>query len=308
VNGQRRFNGFCFLILILLMMPYFLVEDTHGLGVKSLVDFLLTLAMAGVGVWVALELFVLRIESDDDRMRAFDLLNRKTADLAYGEITSYTKEAGVAWTLKQGDKVIRIPRVDRQQFHSLIAEKVPKALKAKLWKCGQLPPAQDFTALSLFDWNAWITNAMGAVFVSLLFLLFSKGFAAFYFISSILQTSYHLKDLFGKLNITTEGVSIQWPWEKRAILWDEISAIFCEKGADRSSYFVVTAPQRFITIPPHVLSDPEVRRKFFYSIPDRTRCVNFENIRFRRRRGKGKRVMFGEESYGTLEPLGPLPS
>jgi hypothetical protein len=252
-------------------------------------------------VVVILEIFVIRVETDENGFRAFDMLNRKRADLSYEDITSYLKEGPGGWTVRAGGEVVRVGKIDKQQFHSVIAEKAPGALNAKLWKCGQLPPSQDFSGLHLFDWNVWLTNTIGSAVVSGVIAFFSKGYAIGYFASSLLQTSYHLKDLFGKMDITEEGILARWPWESRSVPWSELTAVFCERSADRFSYFVVTAPGRSITVPAHVLADPEVRRKFFYSIPDLTRCVNFDKLRFKRR-GRGKKV-FGEDPLAALDPL-----
>jgi hypothetical protein len=251
-------------------------------------------------VVVLLETCVIRVIADDAGIRSFDMLNRKRADVTYEELTSYSREVPGGWTLRAGESIVRIAKIDKHKFHAVIADKAPRALNAKLWKCGQLPPNEDFTALSLFDLNASLTNAVGAGVLSVIISIFSRGYALGYLISSLLQNSYFLKDILGKMDITSEGISARWPWEKSEILWTELTAVFCERTPDRFNYFVVTAHNRSITIPAHILTNPEVRRKFFYSIPDRTRCVNFDKFRFKRR-GKGKKI-FSEEPMGVLEP------
>ncbi len=301
VRGQRRFYGFCCLIFFVVMLVLLHLGRIQGvppdLGELLFFDFLCLAS----SVAVLLEIFVIRVEADERGVCSFDMLNRKRADLAYEEITSYVKDSPGGWTIRSAAAVLRIGKIDKHEFHAVIAEKAAGALNAKLWRCGQLPPSEEFTALSLFDWNIWLTNTVGAALLSGVVAIFSRGYALGYFVSSLLQTSYHLKDLFGRLDVTSDGLQVRWPWAERSILWTELTAVFCERSPDRSSYFVVTAPGRSITVPAHVLADPEVRRKFFYNIPDMTRCVNFDKLRFRRR-GRGKKV-FGEDALGSLDPL-----
>ncbi len=302
IRGQRRYYGFCCLLVFATVLATMHLGQIFVGGVSILELVIFDCLFAAYTVVVILESFVLRLVSDEHGIQIFDMLNRRQSAIPYEKITSYRPGTRRGWILQSGDEVVRTNKFEKQVIHSMIAEMAPDALTAKLWKCGQLPPSEDFSGLNLFDWNLWLTYTVGAAFISGLISFLSWGYGIGYLVSSLVQTSYHLKDLLGSLEINTDGVIQTYPWSRTSILWTELTAVYCERRHDQLSYFIVTAPGRAITVPAHVLANPEVRRKFFYSIPDRTKCINFDQLRFKRRgRGKGKK-MWIEEPMGSLEP------
>lgn len=103
--------------------------------------------------------------------------------------------------------------------------------------------------------------------------------------------AYDMRNVFGRLELTSEAITARWPWETRTIRWTDVTAIFME-GSRKDRHYVVTSTATSIVVPHSVARELEPMRKLFYSLPNGTRCVNFDEtfrtgLRRRRRKGLG---------------------
>ena len=256
------------------------------------------------------EVLVSRWEEGEDGLVAYDLLNRVQWRIPYAEIRAYLPAKGF-WLFLTKDGAKGTTSMDQADVHRIMAAHAPKALQAKRWKCGQVPPPENIQR-GLLDFR-FPSLSLGMLVGVVLAYLFegarAKDSLSLYLAVTIAISlfAYDIRDLFGSLELTSEGISARWPWESRTIGWDEITAIFME-GTRKDRRFVVTSAGTSIIIPHPVATELDPMRKLFYSIPQGTLCVNFdETFRkgFRRRRRRGLRIRGWEPAADrNLAPAG----
>lgn len=306
LSGRKRFS---FLICLLLVSLFPLVV---WLGEKrfpgSVTDqpgaFVLTvvLILACIG-YLALDVAFTRLVATDDGIDGYDLLNRTKFSLRYEDIVAYRPTKSGSWSLLSEVKEYRLPEIEFQDLHRLMVTQAPRALQAKRWKCGQMPPTEDFEEISLFDASAWFSGILGTTIMAIpLYVLFHGAVIGFVG-ASLFPRFYDLGGLFGTLSLTAREMTLKWPRRTRRIAWGETTAVFCENRLGRRQFTLIGAGTS-IVVPPHIAQDLETMRKFFYSLPDDVLCVNFDQnfrtgYRRRRRRGIAQTAPMGE---GTLEP------
>ena len=241
-------------------------------------------------VWLCLCALFTRVVATDDAIERYDCFNRLCYRLRYDLVTLYSFN-GIRWYLRAGPGRFHLPFIDFDDFHRLILEKAPAALRARRWRCGQLPPAGDFTDLCLFDFGSWVSRLAGLTIASALVWLINRNPTPIYMMAGwFVGGSVEMLKLFGGLSLTKHGISSDYPWRRRSIGWNEIVAIFCEgKGRHRS--FTVVSKIASIRIPDHIAIQFEPMQKVFYNLPDGTLCVNFDINYKRGYRRRKKRLL-----------------
>jgi len=253
-------------------------------------------------IYVSAKTFGTWVKASDSGITLVQFFRFKKFHLGYDEVNEYIPSVRGEWKLAARGDIYRLPAIDFHEFHRLAVEKMPKALRAKRWRTGQLPPPEEFDHLWLFDGRGFMSTLLGAVLVGGGIFLFSPAMAVGYFLASVLPHLLSVNRLFGTLSIRTEGLSQWWPLKKRSLAWNEIEAVFCEKERGKR-VFVVVGPSFSVAIPAHLAVELETMRKFFYSLPEGTRCVNFdENFKKGYRTRRRRRAPTGQ----TPE-LAPMP-
>lgn len=150
IAGPHQFAAF----LLFFIAPPFLYFLCTPMGREKtalwLTILLVTLLMVCV-IWIGLEVFVSRLVATETTLTIYNLLNRKLVEVAYSEIDAYRPGKDGRWRICIGEAVYTPPRVDLGEMHRLMRMMAPKALGAKRWKCGQVPPEEDLVNLRPFD-------------------------------------------------------------------------------------------------------------------------------------------------------------
>jgi hypothetical protein len=281
--GRRRFAVLLALIGAAFLCATFLAPDVFHLARKEAGGLSRVLFISFAlfsGCYLGLEAFVKRIEATDTGLTFFDRLNRRTLELPYSQIAGYRATKAGAWQFFVEEKVHALYEIDFGKMHRIMRKMAPRALSAKRWRSGQMPPAEDFRNLNPFDMRSFLVDIVATCVCGLpLFILMGpKGFL-YLFGVMFLPSLYDLKDLLIRFAVTSEGVREERPRSTRKIAWGEITAVFCN-GGPSSRTFTVVSQTTSITFTRPIAQDLDVMRKFFYTLPEGTPCVNFdESIR-----------------------------
>jgi len=299
LNGGMRFY-------VILLIGYLVVAFFFSKPVSNepfdVGDYVLLGICGTFALWMILDAFFTRMIATETHISRKNFWNKTLYEIAFDDITSYDFEI-ISWAMSVGDKQYRTPRINNSELHTIISQRAPKALlHAKIWKGGQVPPAQDFKSISTFDTRNWISFFIFLLIAAaIMVLLRLQHTAATILTFLIIRNMYEMYTVFGDISLTTEGITENWPWRKQTILWEDIKAVFRDRVSSDWVYTVV-GEHGTITVPSIVISEGEHARKFFYNFPAGTRCINFSS---RGIRGSGRRIRMRPESpvlTGILEP------
>ncbi|AIE86048.1 hypothetical protein [Fimbriimonas ginsengisoli] len=261
----------------------------HDSSTHPPVDQAFRFLLSFMGVFLVASHLVPRVVVDDDGIAVYDMLNRRQLQLRFDQIVRYLPVADT-WALVSANGVHVLPRIELSELHRIMVDRAPKSLAAKRWKCGQIPPAEEFRH-TLLDPRV-SPQALGMLCGALIMALFDFSRVlhqgAFLIPSFWFPTIYDLKDGWGTLDLTSTGIKTKWPWDTREIAWTDVTAIFME-GPPTDRRYVLTSLQTSIVVPRRIARSKDAMRKLLYSLPDGTRCVNFnETFRkgFRKQRWK----------------------
>jgi len=294
-TGRNRFFAFTAYFLAPLV-PYLLwgVQGLHPIPLWAKAAFF-GLSVFGL-VMVTLETFVARVVANEEGITIYNQLNRRKIHASYAEITRYLPNKNGRWGVLIGEAWYCMPDVEIPEVHRLLRAMAPRALAAKRWKCGQVPPPEEFRNICPYDILKCRAEFVSALIYTAPFIIVSSWtLSLLYFLARMLPAIYELRFLFVRLEVTDRGIAVRGAVAPRSIEWGDITAIFChQEGKARS--FVVVSRQTTITIPRPVAIDLDIMRKLFYSLPDGTPCVNFDdNFRkgYRRRQKKKLGITVG---------------
>jgi len=256
-----------------------------------------------------------RVVASEHDIASFDYWNREKFRLEYTAIKAY-RSSGKLAVLSDGNDTFKLPEIDVECFHQVMACKAPKALNAKRLRTLNVPPKEDFTSLWLFDYADFFTAMAKIGLLAVPFVLIGLallgvvrsilvpsthetplGFMVLFMILQVfVQTGlphfYDLKDVCGYLSVETTGISASWPGRHQRLDWLQVEAVFCHYR-DKRRYFILVGQDTSIIVPPPIARELEVMRKIVYSLPDRVLCVNFDQDTFKkgyRRRRKKRRL------------------
>ena len=249
----------------------------------------LLVAIAGLLCTLSLDALVGRVVLANGSLTSYTWRNKRHFTVRVDDLTAY--EYGDSdWFLVAGEKRYKVPDVDPRLFHEMVVKQAPKAkFKYKVWKGGLTAPDQDYPNLSMLDWKGGIGALIFIVCVAGVFAIFgSRHAAAVALTYCLVRSLYDMAMIVGEISITSEGISESWPRRKQTIPWNEIRVVFRD-FRHLDCIYVVVGEHGSITIPAHIVARDDVRRKFMFSVPKRTKAVNFEN-RSRRIRGRGIRI------------------
>ena len=237
---------------------------------------------------MALELKFSRVVATSERIESYDWLGRLKFALPYSDLIEYRHSSRTKWRLVTAEKIHELPDIEFDEFHRLMVSHAPKALRAKRWQTGQLPTLDEVNE-PLIDVQKWLISVgkLGVFIAFFIVLCKSMGVIAGFF-QPLWTSIYQLRDVSGRLRMNSEAISVTWLWKCKSMQWSEVQAVFQVKQKG-SRCFVVASEDESIFIPPHIAVDLESMRKFFYSIPTGTLCINFDDSTkkgYRRRKRK----------------------
>ena len=244
-------------------------------------------AFMGLGR-LTLETVRARVEVSDDAVAVRSLHRWRGRTLPAEDILRYAIHEGEWYVVVKG-RTAHVPIAPPGDVHAAMAEILPKKLAAKRLRMKTLPPSEDFTDLLVFDpRRPPMPATLFAALLLGLVVLFRTGIGAFG--ALLLLVALLAIELSVRLDVTTEGLVRRGLLGTRRIAWAEATAIFCERPKKGRRSFLVTALGRSIAIPAHLARDLETMRKVLCSLPEDTRCVNFDATTFRgyRRRKKAQ--------------------
>ena len=255
------------------------------------------LAVIVIGLTVmTLMLKFSRVVATSEGIQVHDWLGRLKFALDYTDLTAYRHSSRTDWRVVTAEKEYKLPDIEFDDFHRLMVSNATQALRAKRWKTGQVPLSDEVDE-AIFDARLWLVKVgLFCGFLGLLALLLKSLAFTYGVLPQIWRPIYQLRDVSARLRMNSESISETRFRGGKSINWPEVQAVFqVQQGGSRC--FVVTSEDESIFIPPHIARDLEAMRKFFYSIPQGTLCVNFDEKStkgYRRRR----RSTFGRK----LEP------
>jgi len=187
------------------------------------------------------------------------------------------------------ERTYPLNRIESSSFHRFMFTHARRNLGAKLWKCGQMPPERDFVNLCPVDYQSCMSRSATSLIVAVAYTILYGPVAGLVMLSLVgLKCSYDLRLLFFRISMTREGITEVGPKTRRFIAWEGIDAVFCNR-LPHGREFVVLSGSDCITVTNPLATDLEVMRKFFYSLPQRTPCVNFDQNWRRAKRRSRKR-------------------
>lgn len=225
---------------------------------------------------MVLELKFSRVVATSERIESYDRFGRLKFALPYSELIEYRHSTRTRWRLVTAEKDYRLPDIEFDDFHRLMVSNARRALQAKRWQTGQLP-ALDEVNEPMIDAQKWLISVGTlSVFIAFFAVLFKSFGVIAGFSQSLWARIYQLRDVSGRLRMNSEAITVTWLWKYKSMRWSDVQAVFqvSERG---SRCFVVTSEDESIFIPPHIAVDLESMRKFFYSIPTGTLCINFDD-------------------------------
>ncbi len=276
-----------------LLVHLFRHRSAHSSWISNCIG----LAVVVIGLTVmAMMLKFSRVVATSEGIEAYDWLGRLKFALPYSDLTAYRQSSRSNWRVATEEKEYKLPNIEFDDFHRLMVSNATQALRAKRWKTGQVPSLAEVDE-PLFDARSWIISVgtLGC-FAGVLVHFCNSAAVIGGFGTRIWKEFYQLRDVSARLRMNSESISETRFRGGKSINWPEVQAVFqVQQGGSRC--FVVTSEDESIFIPPHIARDLEAMRKFFYSIPQGTLCVNFDEKStkgYRRRR----RSTFGRK----LEP------
>lgn len=299
VEAAQRFSS---IFLLVVLLPVFGLAGAHSRDGSLLFYALFAALLVGMVATV----FIPRIVVSETELTAYNELNRRTLSVPFDQISAYQKDDSGRWVLVIGEKQVRLPSIDSEAMHAIMAVRAPAALKGKRWVGTQVPPHEDFKRLSLFEPNRWLSKVLFTLVMASIFLGLVRVLAVAILFSRVHERLWELRKVLGRLSITSDGISEGWPWKEKSIRWEEVTAVFCDRRFIRRFFVIVSQDGTSITIPPHIAIELEVARKFFYSLPDGTRMVNFDDSYRKGYRRGGRRRRVDDRSKSRVPELQPI--
>ena len=292
MSRKQRFHGYFLLVGLLIILwsawsiPAFSIKDAK----------ILTGVVAFGTLFIAIDLIHPRLTFDETTVTRNCGPKRKRFVLPISELSRYATLGPEICALVANGKVYGLPAVDFPKLHAFIIANYPQIVRRARWKCGHLAPTEDFIHLWMFHPKLLIAAASG----------YSCGFAIGWFLVDPLRQPpiavlgslmaigpIVLENFFSFLTLDREGITHKTLLETTTIPWTEITAVVCEGSKPEERQFTVISGEQTIVIPNRIAGNLEPMRKFFYSLPNGTLCVNFDanfNRGYRIRKRKGKPI------------------
>ena len=254
--------------------------------------FLLALA-ATVLVGLTLWLFVTRAILTEGTLTLRAIRQKECLTVPFDSIVGYHMDKRGTWWVHARPPgtgcthpAVRTRVAVREPWaiHRAFVAQAPKRLGGRRLRFPGTPPTEEFRGLWAFDveryagrWLPQLAGVLTAIFIGSL-LTHRRNVGMLGQPLGILLIL--LVEMWGRLDVTNEGISFRAPFSSRTIRWADAEVIFREGPPNRRS-FVIVGIHCAIHIPAHLASDLELMKKVLYSLPQPILCVNFDETTLR---------------------------